>query len=248
MLTTKKLNLVTSNPLVRRIDADLKWLVSYDVLSKAKRKKGGSLECLQDYLEKSCVMDTLKFMAMPLSKEEYESHVKMIVKSLKEEKMYVKFSNNVEVEQRGSYLNVEGNQMEMSRSRHCGRSADFVVYYDARSKDLEAGLEKGEGDCLGKDEVLVSPFEAKYQLGKGNVDVVPWISKTVQFEDRRGRDVKCRCYNNLRVLRSFLDAELDKKSIERDRLNGIGFVLNFVKYFRSLLVTGTDLLIEAVSL
>ncbi|GJY06422.1 hypothetical protein Tco_0373476 [Tanacetum coccineum] len=25
---------------------------------------------------------------------------------------------------------------------------DFVVYYDARSKDLEAGLEKGEGDCL----------------------------------------------------------------------------------------------------
>ncbi|GJU81541.1 hypothetical protein Tco_1283906 [Tanacetum coccineum] len=26
---------------------------------------------------------------------------------------------------------------------------DFVVYYDARSKDLEACLEKGEGDCLG---------------------------------------------------------------------------------------------------
>ncbi|GKA12281.1 hypothetical protein Tco_0691827 [Tanacetum coccineum] len=25
---------------------------------------------------------------------------------------------------------------------------DFVVYYDARSKDLEAGLEKEEGDCL----------------------------------------------------------------------------------------------------
>ncbi|GJS21941.1 hypothetical protein Tco_0450573 [Tanacetum coccineum] len=24
---------------------------------------------------------------------------------------------------------------------------DFVVYYDARSKDLEAGLEKREGDC-----------------------------------------------------------------------------------------------------
>ncbi|GKD75171.1 hypothetical protein Tco_1333453 [Tanacetum coccineum] len=25
---------------------------------------------------------------------------------------------------------------------------DFIVYYDARSKDLEACLEKGEGDCL----------------------------------------------------------------------------------------------------
>ncbi|GJQ93466.1 hypothetical protein Tco_0004605 [Tanacetum coccineum] len=45
---------------------------------------------------------------MSRSKEEYESHVKMIVESLKEEKMYVKFSNNVEAEQRGSYLDVEG--------------------------------------------------------------------------------------------------------------------------------------------
>ncbi|GJT46863.1 retrovirus-related pol polyprotein from transposon TNT 1-94 [Tanacetum coccineum] len=34
--------------------------------------------------------------------------MKMIVESLKEDKMYVKFSNNVEVEQRGSYLDVEG--------------------------------------------------------------------------------------------------------------------------------------------
>ncbi|GJR14278.1 hypothetical protein Tco_0796930 [Tanacetum coccineum] len=32
----------------------------------------------------------------------------MIVESVKEEKMYVKFSNNVEAEQRGSYLDVEG--------------------------------------------------------------------------------------------------------------------------------------------
>ncbi|GJU21567.1 hypothetical protein Tco_1154909, partial [Tanacetum coccineum] len=74
--------------------------------------------------KKGCVMDTLKFTAMPFrltnapavfmelmsrSKEEYESHVKMIVESLKEEKMYVKFSNNVEAEQRGSYLDVESN-------------------------------------------------------------------------------------------------------------------------------------------
>ncbi|GJW42268.1 hypothetical protein Tco_0071067 [Tanacetum coccineum] len=73
--------------------------------------------------KKGCVMDTLKFTAMPFgltnapavfmelmsrSKEEYESHVKMIVESLKEEKMYVKFSNNVEAEHRGSYLDVEG--------------------------------------------------------------------------------------------------------------------------------------------
>ncbi|GKG21545.1 hypothetical protein Tco_0384140, partial [Tanacetum coccineum] len=28
---------------------------------------------------------------------------------------------------------------------------DFVVYYDARSKDLETCLEKGEGEVLMKD-------------------------------------------------------------------------------------------------
>ncbi|GKC82111.1 retrovirus-related pol polyprotein from transposon 297 family protein, partial [Tanacetum coccineum] len=50
------------------------------------------------------------------SKEEYESHVKMIVESLKEEKMYVKFSNNMEAEQRGSYQDVEGIKWVMSRS------------------------------------------------------------------------------------------------------------------------------------
>ncbi|GJX67114.1 hypothetical protein Tco_0302841 [Tanacetum coccineum] len=35
---------------------------------------------------------------------------------------------------------------------------DFVVYYDARSKDLEAGLEKGEGDCL-----YVATTEGSYE-------------------------------------------------------------------------------------
>ncbi|GJR17440.1 hypothetical protein Tco_0965967 [Tanacetum coccineum] len=45
---------------------------------------------------------------------------------------------------------------------------DFVVYYDARSKDLEACLEKGRSEFV---------FEAKYHLGKANVDVVPWNRK-----------------------------------------------------------------------
>ncbi|GKA83896.1 hypothetical protein Tco_0805491 [Tanacetum coccineum] len=72
-----------------------------------------------------------------------ELHVKMIVEFMKEEKMYVKF-----FQQRGS-----GAKRKLSR---CGRNQmgnepilalpegadDFVVYYDARSKDLEACLEK----------------------------------------------------------------------------------------------------------
>ncbi|GJX27904.1 hypothetical protein Tco_0235983 [Tanacetum coccineum] len=35
---------------------------------------------------------------------------------------------------------------------------DFIVYYDARSKDLEACLEKGEGDCL-----YVATTEGSYE-------------------------------------------------------------------------------------
>ncbi|GJY83212.1 hypothetical protein Tco_0496588 [Tanacetum coccineum] len=45
---------------------------------------------------------------------------------------------------------------------------NFVVYYDPRSKDLEACLEKGRSEF---------DFEAKYHLGKENVDVVPWSRK-----------------------------------------------------------------------
>ncbi|GKD89691.1 hypothetical protein Tco_1365198 [Tanacetum coccineum] len=64
---------------------------------------------------------------------------------------------------------------------------NFVLYYDARSKDLEACLEKREKviactsrqlkvlmkDCM----TNVFDFEAKYHLGKANVDVVPWSRK-----------------------------------------------------------------------
>ncbi|GKE91913.1 hypothetical protein Tco_1573008 [Tanacetum coccineum] len=50
-----------------------------------------------------------------------------------EQKMYVKFSNNLEAEQRGSYLDVEGIKWVISQSWQ--GADDFVVYYDARSKD-----------------------------------------------------------------------------------------------------------------
>ncbi|GJT38978.1 hypothetical protein Tco_0938843 [Tanacetum coccineum] len=59
---------------------------------------------------------------------------------------------------------------------------DFVVYYDARSKDLEACLEKGEEALSERDSRWMKlfseyGFEAKYHLGKANVDVVPWSRK-----------------------------------------------------------------------
>ncbi|GJT71642.1 hypothetical protein Tco_1030928 [Tanacetum coccineum] len=61
----------------------------------------------------------------------------MIVESMKEEKMYVKFSNNVEAEQKKRKLSClfEGNQGVMSRSWHLQKGARRVsVFYDAVEK------------------------------------------------------------------------------------------------------------------
>ncbi|GJW42797.1 hypothetical protein Tco_0071596 [Tanacetum coccineum] len=42
---------------------------------------------------------------------------------------------------------------------------DFVVYYDARSKDLEACLEKGEGDCLDVRTLAIKEaYTTKYSI------------------------------------------------------------------------------------
>ncbi|GJV07842.1 hypothetical protein Tco_1345498 [Tanacetum coccineum] len=49
---------------------------------------------------------------------------------------------------------------------------DFVVYYDARSKDLKQTWKKKGRRGLSVTE-LEFDFEAKYHLGKANVDVVP---------------------------------------------------------------------------
>ncbi|GJX78956.1 hypothetical protein Tco_0327105 [Tanacetum coccineum] len=93
--------------------------------------------------------------------------------SLKEDNMYVKFSNNVEAEQRGRLLDVEASQRVMSDLHLPEGADDFIVYYDARSKDLEACLEKGRSEF---------DFEAKCYMGKANVDVAPWSEAKNEFE------------------------------------------------------------------
>ncbi|GJT65239.1 hypothetical protein Tco_1016719 [Tanacetum coccineum] len=88
---------------------------------------------------------------MSQSKEEYESHVKMIVESLKEEKMYVKFSNNVEAEQRGSYLDVEGINWMLYRGVGRRSEAKNEFEIDIRRSDLEM-----EGGSYWLDKVQTS--------------------------------------------------------------------------------------------
>ncbi|GKD34735.1 hypothetical protein Tco_1250244 [Tanacetum coccineum] len=75
----------------------------------------------------------------------------MIVESLKEEKMYVKFPNNMEAEHRGSYLDVEGIKWVMSRSWHCQKEQTISVSKIMTRKESDHkkhAWKKGEGYCL----------------------------------------------------------------------------------------------------
>ncbi|GJR95682.1 hypothetical protein Tco_0267856 [Tanacetum coccineum] len=73
---------------------------------------------------------------------------------------------------------------------------DFVVYYDARSKDLEACLEKKrrrriEQEAESMDEVFSEyGFEAKYHLGKANVVVELWSRKKSEAKNEFWIDVR----------------------------------------------------------
>ncbi|GKA36337.1 hypothetical protein Tco_0722828 [Tanacetum coccineum] len=61
----------------------------------------------------------------------------MIVESLKEEKMYMEFSNNVEAEHRGSYLDVEGIKWMLYRGVGRRSEAKNEFEIDVRRSDLE---------------------------------------------------------------------------------------------------------------
>ncbi|GJZ80053.1 zinc finger, CCHC-type containing protein [Tanacetum coccineum] len=93
---------------------------------------------------------------------------------------------------------------------------DFVVYYDARNKDLEACLEKKrEGDCLyvattegglnmrhSRWMKLFSKcgFEVKYHLGKANVVVESWSRKKSEAKNEFWIDVRISIWRDVRTL------------------------------------------------
>ncbi|GKB75476.1 hypothetical protein Tco_0942371 [Tanacetum coccineum] len=90
----------------------------------------------------------------------------------------------------------ERNQMGNEPTLALPKGADdFVVYYDARRKELEA--------CSGKERSEFD-FEAKCHLGKANVDVVPWSEAKNEFEiDVRRSDldkVRTSIWRDVRTL------------------------------------------------
>ncbi|GJV32944.1 hypothetical protein Tco_1393344 [Tanacetum coccineum] len=171
------------------------------------------------------------------SKEEYESHVKMIVESVKEEKMYVKFSNNVEAEQRGSYLNVEGIKWMLYRGvgrRSEARNDCSSLMYDDRLGlrkliNRWLSMKKDIASC-GSKYLAYSEVEVEYQ-GSSGLLLQPETSM-VDFRVLMPRVVKSRdeIFSRWGYCDNHDLSRLDNQSIERDRLIGIGFVLNFVKF------------------
>ncbi|GJX86257.1 hypothetical protein Tco_0337031 [Tanacetum coccineum] len=109
-----------------------------------------------------------------MSKEDYESHVKMIVEPLKEEKMYAKFSNNVEAKQRGSYLDVEGIKCgNVPASWHCQKeqTISFIT-------NVSCGY---DAIWVGVNGTTKSPLSPSYGLGQYSMIAlvkVRWDSKS----------------------------------------------------------------------
>ncbi|GJY94541.1 hypothetical protein Tco_0510902 [Tanacetum coccineum] len=110
---------------------------------------------------------------------------------------------------------------------------DFVVYYDARSKDLEACLEKkGEGDCLHvatTEEVklpsLSEWYDAEWSREKSNeteTKIHSFIDSLSMLLGQVGITVDnhglAGCW------------EIGNQSIECDHLNEIGLMVEFVEF------------------
>ncbi|GJV06110.1 hypothetical protein Tco_1343766 [Tanacetum coccineum] len=141
------------------------------------RKKGGEFEMCIDYLKKSEIENLMRnehveVTAMPLGLNQCISAVLMEFNDPDDRRDTEGREDVHEVsKQRGSRC-VKWRSGAKRKLSRCGRNQmgnepilalpegadDFVVYYDARSKDLEACLEKGEGDCL-----YVATTEGSYE-------------------------------------------------------------------------------------
>ncbi|GJZ68987.1 hypothetical protein Tco_0632537 [Tanacetum coccineum] len=109
----------------------------------------------------------------------------MIVESLKDEKMYVKFSNNVKAEHRGSYLDVEGIKWDLEA---CLEKGEKVIACTSRQLKV---LMKDYMTNVSRWMKLFSEygFKAKYHLGKENVVVESWSRKKSEAKNEFWIDV-----------------------------------------------------------
>ncbi|GJW69776.1 hypothetical protein Tco_0126693 [Tanacetum coccineum] len=130
--------------------------------------------------------------------------------------MYVNFSKITWKRSKWKHLrHVEGNQLGMSDLALPEGADDFVVYYDARSKDLEACLEKRIGvlHCCEKDVAcLVHECE---EMESGFILV------------RLGMGYELFVFICVYM---WIMWDIGNKSIECDHLNEIGMVVKLIEF------------------
>ncbi|GJT02124.1 putative reverse transcriptase domain-containing protein [Tanacetum coccineum] len=189
-------------------------------------------------------VETLKFAAMPFGLTNAPA-------------VFMELMSRVDTEGREDVHEVfqqRGSGVKRKLSR-CGRNQlgnepilalpegadDFAVYYDARSKDLEACLEKGrrfEKGCWWYK--IRRPKQRTRQQGM----LQAWTTTVKRYGDVLDASISLylRDENSQRwdTVTTVVRAVLDNHPMERDRLNGLGFVVNLMNSFRSLLVTRND--------
>ncbi|GJX67113.1 hypothetical protein Tco_0302840 [Tanacetum coccineum] len=114
------------------------------------------------------------------------SEARMIVELLKEEKVYVNFSNNMEAKPRGSYLEEEGIKWQ-----------GFGSILSRREREIACTLRHLKvlmKDCMTNVSRWMKlfneyGFEAKYHLGKANVVVESWSRKKSEAKNKFWIDV-----------------------------------------------------------
>ncbi|GJT04738.1 hypothetical protein Tco_0839200 [Tanacetum coccineum] len=139
-------------------------------------------------------------------------------------------------QQRGSYLDVDDSNGSMIDLGCARRANDFVVKYDARSKDLEACLEKGrriEHEAESMDEVIygVVWFQGRVPFGKGKMWLLnrgEWVSYwllkkayTIKYSIHPGADALL-----VSVLGTVEFVDREVKSLKRSKIVLVQFHWN----------------------
>ncbi|GJW24374.1 hypothetical protein Tco_0038185 [Tanacetum coccineum] len=145
--------------------------------------------------KKGCVMETLKFAAMPFGLTNTPS-VFMELMS-KEEKVYVNFSNNMEAKPRESYLEEEGIKWQAFGSILSRREREIACTL----RHLKVLMK----DCMTNVSRWMKlfneyGFKAKYHLGKANVVVESWSRRKSEAKNEFWIDVRISIWRDVRTL------------------------------------------------
>ncbi|GJX67289.1 hypothetical protein Tco_0303016 [Tanacetum coccineum] len=146
-----------------------------------------------------------RYMRIPVGVVVHDALSRMIVKSLKDEIMYVKFSNNVEAEHRGSYLDMERIKWILVWHNLQRNKAGWSKVDQAH--DIETGVPEFWLTAMKNNEITAEDATHLKQLLEEN--------KSTNTKDLHDSGVNTICITDS------LQLDLDKGSSE-DKIEGLG--------------------------